>query len=148
MRQGGWLHREGLLAPAAALFQSLEATVRWEHPAGPGRYAGYVDLFVIYCLLRIVIEAELLPRRVKNDLRKATTLDADLLIFLVPTHRVAELIRRRLASAGSRETPETMRIWILTPGLLHQRIVNLGQKGFRSYVLLSSVPQSPDPIPQ
>src|SRR6267142_884344 len=96
--RGGWLHREGLLAPAAALFQHLGATVTWEHPAGKGRNAGYVDLLVVYCWLRIVIEAELSSRRARNDLRKANDLAADLLVFLVPTHRVGDSIRCKLAA--------------------------------------------------
>jgi len=141
--RGGFVHREGLLAPAAALFQGLGATVMWEHPAGKGRNAGYVDLLILYCWLRIVVEAELSSRRVENDLRKARSLAADLLVFLAPTHRVGNSIRRRLGVIHKPEHPPTPRIWILTPGLLPQYVANLGQKGLLPNVLLSSVPKTP-----
>lgn len=144
--RGGWLHREGLLVPAAELFQRFGATVIWEHPAAKGRSAGYVDLLIVYLCLRIVIEAELSSRRVEADLRKARQLAADLLIFLVPTHRVGSSIHDKLAAITAPELPSPLPIWILTPGLLQQRIANLGQKGLLLNVPLSFVPK-PQPHP-
>lgn len=87
--RGGYLHNEVMAAELRAALAELGARVRAEYPTGRGRRAGAVDLFAEVAGLKIAIEVELGPRRIENDIRKAETLRADLLLVVAPTAAVA-----------------------------------------------------------
>jgi len=98
--RGGYLHNEVMARQLADALERLGARVRTEYPAGPGRRAGAVDLYVELHGLRIACEIELGPRRLRQDLRKAEALGVDLLLLVAPTSAGARAIRRRLATFG------------------------------------------------
>jgi hypothetical protein len=95
--KGGFLHNEVLLKPFADHFTALGAEVLAEHPVEPGRSPRSVDLFVVHGSDRIVVEAELTPRRVVLDIEKARVLGATLLLVVMPTAGIARAAERLLA---------------------------------------------------
>ena len=68
----------------------------------PGKQTGYGDLVAWGKEWRLLIEFEMGPRRVANDLRKAAELNAALWI-VVPNGRVRSAVRRQLRRCGVRE---------------------------------------------
>lgn len=118
--KGGFLHNEVLLAPLEGYFRGLGAPVHREHPAESGRSPRAVDLFVTWGTRRIVIEAELTARRVLDDVAKAELLNATLLLVVVPTARIAEAARGRIAQADLTRT--SMAIWVLPLGPALERV--------------------------
>jgi hypothetical protein len=99
------------------------AVVRPEHPVRPGQNAPAVDLFIIIAgLYRIVIEAELSPKRAHNDVAKAVQLDADLLVIVVPDWGLARAIRRRLAISDTTDAPLKPEVWVLPLGPALRRL--------------------------
>jgi hypothetical protein len=96
--RGGYLHSQVMARQLKEALERLGARVRTEYPAGSGRRAGAVDLYVELHGVRIACEIELGPRRLLQDLRKAEALGVDLLLVVGPTPAVAKAIRRRLAT--------------------------------------------------
>ena len=94
--RGRFLHNQGLIDPVAAAFKRLGGIVRREYPIRPGRYSRYVDLHVVWDSWRIVVEAELTVDRVDLDVDKASALEADILLFVVPNSALARKIERKL----------------------------------------------------
>ncbi len=118
--RGGYLHNHVLLDPIEMHFSALGARQRREHPTARGRSAGFVDLFIEHRPWRIACEAELSSRRIENDLAKAASLHASLLMIVVPTKRVARAVQRKLQNI---ESPQLeLPIWVLPLGPMLRRI--------------------------
>src|SRR6185295_12804275 len=98
LMRGGFLHNDAMAERLRATLTKLGARFWTEHPAGPGRRAGAVDIYAELGRSRIAIEIELGPRRIHQDLEKALALDVDLLLVVAPTATVARAIRRRLVT--------------------------------------------------
>jgi hypothetical protein len=122
--RGDYLHNTLLVAPIAAFLRRAGAEVRLEHPGGRGRKAGYVDLFAKWDDWRIVCEAELLTKRVPHDIAKAITLQADLLLIVVPDGRQARVAEQAVRRARAHVLSEGLTIWTLAPGPALRRLQN------------------------
>lgn len=120
--RGQFLHNDILVAPIAALLREYGVRSQLEYAIESGRGVGFVDLFAVQESFRLVCEAELSPDRVWNDIRKAVALQADLLLIVVPTVRMARRIRRRLQHPRCPAAPENLDIWILPLGPALQRL--------------------------
>lgn len=120
--RGGFLHNKVLIEPIAAFFLAVAGTVYREYATGPGRDAGFVDLFVEYGLERIVCEAELSADRVPKDLAKAAALNATLLLIVVPNARVARSVRARASTVAVDPAGANIEKWILPLGVALQRL--------------------------
>lgn len=116
----GLVH-EALLAPIAEHFAALGALVSREHRVRTGRTAPVIDLYAEHQDLRIVVEAEMRPNRVVNDVAKAVEVAADLLFIVVPTTSIADAARQRLE--GIRASRK-LRTWILPYGQALHRLRN------------------------
>ncbi len=119
--RGGFIHNRVLIAPIEAFLVQCGAYVRREYPTGPGRTAGFVDLFASYGAHRIVCEAELTADRVARDVDKAVALNATLLLIVVPRSRVARAVRKHL----SRLAQMDFDIWVSTVPVALQRLSDL-----------------------
>ena len=120
--RGGYLHNVILLRPLEAYFLGLGALVEREYPTGPGRKAGFVDLFVRYLSWRIACEVELTADRVLNDANKAALVRADLLVIVVPDWHVTRVAKRRLGSVDYPSRKNGPEIWVLPPGPALKRL--------------------------
>jgi hypothetical protein len=120
--RGSYLHNTLLVAPIAALLRRAGAEVRLEYPGGRGRKAGYVDLFAEWDNWRIVCEAELLTKRIPHDIAKAVTLQADLLLIVVPDGRRARVAQQAVWRARALVRSEGLTIWTLAPGPALRRL--------------------------
>ena len=98
--RGGYLHNQAIAAELVTVLERRGAFVRTEYPVGPGRRAGSVDIYAELGELRLVCEVELGPRRVLNDVRKAESLAADVLLIVTPTAAEARVIRKRLRTCA------------------------------------------------
>ncbi len=98
--KGGFIHNTVLIGPFEEHFRALSAIVRREYPVETGRSPRSVDLFVQHADERIVIEAELTPRRIGNDLEKAQLLEATRLIVVMPTRSHVRAARSRIHQLG------------------------------------------------
>jgi hypothetical protein len=92
LRQHGWLAKR-------------EARVR-------GIRLGFIDLLADKGPRRIVIEAELTPRRVTRDVEKADAVRASELWIVVPTGHVRRAVERLLRHTGRPQTD--LRVHVLT----------------------------------
>ena len=118
--RGGYLHNNFLIRPVEEPLRIHSARTRREvhvvTEAGPG----FIDL-VAECEDRIVaVEAELTPRRVRHDVAKAASIGACELWIVVPTWRIAGLIRRaleRVEIEGSKPG-----VFVLTVGQARERV--------------------------
>lgn len=128
--RGKFLHNTVLISRIAALFHQTDATIYHEYPTGPGRTAGFVDLFILYKTWRFAVEAELSADRVSNDVAKAIALRADLLLIVTPNSRVATAVRRQVQRLRSNQRglviPNWLTIWSLPLGPAIQRLVKKG----------------------
>lgn len=120
--RGGFLHNQVLIAPLAALLAEWGWKVSLEHRTGPGRGAGYVDLFAERDGDRTVIEAELSADRVARDLHKANALRVTLLVIVVPDQRTANAVERKLQGLPSGDGSTISEVWCLPLGLARQRL--------------------------
>ena len=117
--RGGFLHNSILLNPIETHFLQLGAEVRREHRTESSGFLGFVDLFVLLGVHRLVFEAELSADRVHRDVSKAIQLEATQLLIVVPCSRLVRSIRRRLRP--HERTRNGMRVSVLTlGGVLHQ----------------------------
>lgn len=92
--KGGRFHNT-LVRRVEALLQSFGSVVSLEHRVN-GVRTGSADLCADIAGSRIVVEAELRPARLANDIRKALILKADLLVILAPTHHLARQMERKI----------------------------------------------------
>lgn len=120
--RGGYLHNTLLVAPIAAFLRRAGAEVRLEHPGGRGRKAGYVDLFAEWDDWRIVCEAKLDGRRTSTEIAKAISLQADVLLFLVPDRRRVKAVKGRVRRARKQVPSARLTIWTLTLGPALRRL--------------------------
>ncbi|MCG8404184.1 MAG: hypothetical protein MI923_03190 [Phycisphaerales bacterium] len=132
--RGGFLHNRVLLEPPERFLLERGASVKHEFPTAPGRDAGFVDLFAEYESRRIVVEAELTPARVVNDVAKAVALNANLLLIIVPTRSVAKAANKRLSAI---ERPEGLTICCEPLGTAMKAL-----RDFCSLMTVSNVPLS------
>jgi len=120
--RGRFLHNDVLVAPVAALLREYGVQSQLEHATESGRGTTFVDLLAVRESLRLVCEAELSPDRVWNDVNKAVSLEANLLLIVVPNARIARRVRRRLSRLTVPMIPESLDIWILPLGPALQRL--------------------------
>lgn len=100
----GQLHDRLMLDPIEACLRGLGAEVTREKHLGTYGHSGIVDLFAVLEETVVLIEAETrCTRRVLNDVRKAQAVagsgSACRLVIAVPTHSVAQAVRRQLQRA-------------------------------------------------
>lgn len=122
MKLGAFLHQHVLINPLLESFQNQGATVHREYPATNGKYIGSVDIWVEHAQIRIAIEAELTPKRIQADIKKALALRADELWIVVPTQRVVRAIRRKLAKISI--ATSGLDLFVLTQGQALSRVTN------------------------
>jgi hypothetical protein len=108
--RGGYLHNRALAQRLTTTLEDLGARFWIEYPAGPGRRAGAVDIYIELGEARIACEIELGPGRIDQDLRKASALSVDLLLIVAPTPDVARAIRRRLMTIRPRPPQVQVRL--------------------------------------
>jgi hypothetical protein len=119
--RGGFIHNQILVAPIEAALRALGALTQREYPVEVSSgYHGYVDLFAVLDGKRIVCEAEQTDDRIRTDIAKAAALKADLLLIIMPSHRVAREVERML----SRLATSSVRICCLTLGGAIQQLGN------------------------
>lgn len=123
--RGGFLHTHVLIGTLALALRLQGVKVRLEHPVQPGRTGGSVDLFAELPELRIVIEAERSTERLKNDLRKAALLRADVLLIVVPTWKLARAGSRQLAALAAEQGDGKPRALCLPLGPALQRLASI-----------------------
>jgi len=123
--KGGFLHNHVLIGTCADALQLQGARVKLEYPVQPGRTGGSVDLFAVFDNLSLVIEAERSTERLKNDLRKATLLQADILLVVVPTWKLARAGTRLLAALAAGKDNGKPRTLCLPLGPALQRLANI-----------------------
>lgn len=111
--RGGFLHCRAMADGLKGALEGLGAPVRTEHPVGPGRRAGAVDLYAELREIRLVCEVELGPRRALKDVQKAEILGADVLLIVTPTASVARSVRARLRTLAA----PRVRVHVLPYGL-------------------------------
>ena len=120
--RGGFLHNEVLVKTMERVAFRHGATVEQEAPTGEGRKVGFIDLLITYRGCRIAVEAELTDARVVNDVAKATAVDADLLLIVMPTAREVRSAQAKLRreAVGRRELETT--VLVTTLGQAIQRL--------------------------
>jgi hypothetical protein len=106
---GGYLH-EGTLDALEEALEKQNAEVSRQVQSRVGAKTGFVDLVARLGSERFVIEVEMSPRRVANDLLKAAALEATWLWIVVPNHRVAGSVRAELRKLGVREMQPWIRV--------------------------------------
>jgi hypothetical protein len=109
--RGSYVHNHTLLDPVIRSFRDRGALIRREY--GFSRRSGYVDCLIDDTGSRIVVEAELSPRRIHKDVAKALALGADWLLIICPTGRIARACRSALQNV---RVPESPTICFLTLG--------------------------------
>lgn len=129
---GGLIHEDILLERVEKEIRRHGAEVKRQAPTRAGRRRGYGDLLAGFGPKRLLIEAEMSPKRIANDLQKAADLGATWLWILVPNRNVAAAVRRQMKRLGVREAEP----WLWVP--------TLGQalEGVRKYVPLFSAPMT------
>lgn len=141
MSSAGFVHEVVLLPPIEACLIGLGARTSREHHAGPGREAGYVDLYAEWPNFSACIEAEMTSRRVLGDVKKAILLKADLLLIVVPDCSVRASCRRRLKAILGKNGDPKIEIWVLTLKPAIQRLTELKDKRTLSNVLNPKIPK-------
>lgn len=118
--RGGFLHQQ-LIGPIADRFDATPgARVHHEYAAGPTIRHGAVDLFIEFRGHRIVVEAELTPRRVLWDIQKSLSLGSTHLLIVTPTAQCAQAARRRIITAGPILVPDEL--WVYPLGAAISRL--------------------------
>ena len=136
--RGSFLHNKILLDPPERYLRELGASVWREFPTGPGRDAGFVDLFAQYRSLRIAVEAETTSSaRLVKDVAKAVTLNADVLFIIVPNRRVAKAAKIKLAAFLEDGASKSVTICCEPQGVAMTRLTNIC-----SLMTALNVPQS------
>lgn len=98
--RGGFVHNKVLLDSIDALLRRAGAQTQREVHVHRDGLRGAIDLVATMSDTKLAIEAELTPARVVRDVEKARAIEADLLVIVAPTRRIADAIVRRLHAAG------------------------------------------------
>lgn len=107
--RGGRQHNDLLAAPIVDALDRLGMPTETEYPVGPGRGAGAVDIATWLPVGLVVIEVELTPARIANDVRKAGRLGATKLLIVTPNPGVTKSIQRRLTRI---QVPNRLGVWV------------------------------------
>ena len=122
--KGQWKHNIMLVARVTDE-AGPHATVRHEVPVSPGQRQPSADSVVDWPHLRAVVEGEVTPPRVPNDVAKAVRLGAGALVLVAPTRRVVRGIRQKLALFQLKTLP--FQIFVFTQGEARQWVANQAQ---------------------
>lgn len=115
--RNGFLHDRVLLLPLEACFLRQGAMVHREHHVRSSGKSGFIDLLVRRGNVRIAIEAELTPSRVRQDLEKAKAVAASALLIVTPNGSIAEAAAAMLEpSVWGCEGDRSGWVWILPLG--------------------------------
>lgn len=120
--RGGHLHNEVLIRPLNECALDGGARTSLEYSVRVGTRTLFIDLVVIIGLYRIAVEAELTPKRVQNDIEKATAFGAHELWIVTPTTRSVKTILNSLPAKSIEMTGP--KVFVLTQGQAVHRIVN------------------------
>lgn len=123
--RGDFVHNAILVGQIAALLSEFGIAARLEFPIQIGTRRKFADLYARWPGVTLVCEAELSADRVWNDVEKAIAAQASHLIIVVPTPRVARLVRRRLAHASTPSVPSSLVVYVFTLGVALQRVRHL-----------------------
>jgi len=122
--RGGFLHNTALLNPIEAYLRRRGAQTCREYPVQNSITRGAIDLVATWNDAVIAIEAELTPDRVVRDVHKAHAIEADLLVIVVPTRRVAAAVIRRLR-LNCNHARKDLPVWVLPLGPALERLRRL-----------------------
>lgn len=114
--RGKFLHNRVMVAPLVLALERLGYAVSVEQPVRPGQRPPCADMFLVVRGRRIVIEAEGSCARIKNDLIKARSLQADLLLIVVPHARLRLRVQTGLIQLIGRSHPDLLLVKVLTLG--------------------------------
>lgn len=118
--RGGYLHNRILVEALAQKASQLGFQVDREVPIAVDKRVLYGDLLIQRHSHSILVEAELSPRRIANDLLKATASGAHELWLVVPNSRVARSVRIGLSRRARR--PRTFGLFVLSLPQALQRL--------------------------
>ena len=123
--KGGFIHNHILLSPIANEATRLGMHVTCEAPIRVQNKVFFGDLLIQSDVLRILVETEMSPRRVENDLVKAAALNVSELWIVVPHFGMARLVRWKLSELGI--GPEIPGLFVLVLPQAIQRLRNFYQ---------------------
>lgn len=115
--KNGFVHSHVLIASIHAKAVELGFTCRREMFVRAFGRSYFADLVIETSSRRIVVEAELTPRRVHRDLVKACALRAKELWIVVPTRRVVQSVARALRRRKSRAIEPRVTVLLLDQAL-------------------------------
>ena len=118
--RGDYLHNHVLLDPLERPCREHGAQVHREYNLD----GEFVDLLIEFDTGRVVVEAELSPDRVANDVAKAQRLGANVLLIVVPTWRIARAVKRKLARLDV-PRPEGLIVHVDPLGVAVQRVTRM-----------------------
>lgn len=121
--RGSFLHNS-LVAQIERAYRGLGASVSREYRIATRSLDGFVDLLIIYNLLRIVIEVELTTDRVRWDVLKAGATNADLLLIIMPNSRLARAAQERVDELKASEKTANLPVYCLTLGAALERLTD------------------------
>lgn len=119
MMRGRFLHNQLLVAPLAEALRQSGWQVNVEFHVRSETYTGFIDLKASRDGQVLAVEAELTPRRVKNDIAKAIAMNASELWIVVPEYHAARAVRAVVARHAARKK---LPIRVLTQGQAIQRV--------------------------
>jgi hypothetical protein len=122
MMLGGHIHERVILESLDRALRERGAETSRQVPVRYGGKIGFVDLVARLRSEQLAIEAEMTARRAAHDLYKAAALEATRAWIVVPNHRVARSVRRKLQELGMPD--QTPWICVLTLGQALQRVAN------------------------
>lgn len=123
--RGGYLHNRILVEALAQKASQLGFRVDREVPIAVGKRVLYGDLLIQRHSQSVLVEAELSPRRIDNDLLKATASGAGELWLVVPNSCVARSVRRGLSLWSRR--PRSFALFVLSLPQALQRLRNFSE---------------------
>ena len=118
--RGGYLHNHLLVRPVEEAFRVHGVRTRREVHAVTEAGQGFIDLVAERDGQIVAVEAELTPRRIQYDVSKAASVGASELWIIVPTWRMADLVRRALEQVNSDVSEPG--VFVLTVGQARQRV--------------------------
>ena len=121
--KGGFIHECVLLDKVESRFAEQGFQAERQVATHRGQGAGYADLVINLGSSKLVIEAELSAKRIRNDLKKARALKAQGLWIVVPNRKVASSVRKHLRKLNVREIDPWL--CVLTLGQALERARNV-----------------------
>ena len=122
MLKGGYVHNIVLLDPIERSAQQLGAECNCEAKIRIGERTLYGDLLIELASERVLVEAELSPKRIVNDLAKAEAFRVRELWLVVPNPVVGQAVRRRLQQLST--LPGPFRVFVLSLPQALERLAN------------------------